>query len=194
MIREIGIADAIGADGCVLHLGKAVSDTLEHAIDHMYNNICAVIDAIQTQSISAKLFLETSSGQGTEILHRIKDLAAFWKRFPKKYHSHLALCVDTCHIWAAGCDISNVANVDMFFETWEKDIGIKHIGVVHLNNSVHDCGARKDRHACIQYGKIPIDGLQAFYRVCVRHNIPCVLETPEGVDEIAVLRKAHIIM
>ena len=196
MVKDLQIADMIGAEGCVLHLGKAVSQTQEKAIHNMYTNVCRLLDKAQELGIKAKLFLETSSGQGTEILvtsdNTIHHLANFFKMFDKKYHKNLSFCVDTCHIYAAGYDIGTAVNVARFFEEWKTKIGLHHLGIIHFNNSVHGLGSRKDRHACINFGKIPIEGLVAFAVTAMQHGIPLVLETPAGPLEITVLQEISL--
>jgi deoxyribonuclease-4 len=193
MVKELQIADMIGAEGCVLHLGKAVSQSQEKAVDNMHKNVCRLLDRVQALGIKAKLFLETSSGQGTEILatsnNTIQELADFFKMFDKKYHDNLSFCVDTCHIYAAGYDIGTSKNVNAFFEEWNLKIGMRFIGLVHFNNSVHGLGSRKDRHACINFGKIPIDGLVTFGKMAIENGIPLVLETPAGPLEIPLLHE-----
>lgn len=193
MIQELKLADMIGAEGCVLHLGKAVSCTHTEAENNMYDNVCRVLDAIMPECASVKLFLETSSGQGTEILPTLNNdltaLATFFKRFDDKYHTHLSLCVDTCHIFAAGYDIGSRVAAGKFFEDWTKHIGMKHMGLVHFNNSVHILGSRKDRHACIEHGQIHLDGLASFGELAVQHGVPLVLETPSGPDEIHIVAR-----
>jgi apurinic endonuclease APN1 len=140
-----------------------------------------------------KLFLETSSGQGSEILPTVHNdmsaLAAFFARFPKKYHSKLSFCVDTCHIFAAGYDISTKKQAATFMKEWDEKIGLHHLGVVHFNNSVHEVGCRKDRHACIAHGKIPVEGLVEFGMLAMKRGIPVILETPDGPKEIFVLKE-----
>lgn len=193
MVKELTIADMIGARGCVLHMGKAVKLSQEEAEQNMYDNVISLLDRVKAAGIRAKLILETSAGQGSEILatrnNDISRLAAFFKRFPTSYHNNLAFCIDTCHVFAAGYDISTKPQVEAFFKDWETKIGIKHVAVIHFNNSVHELGSGKDRHACLEYGKIPLEGLQAFATHASKHRIPLVLETPEGKGEISIVQK-----
>lgn len=193
ILKELRVADAMGAQGCVLHLGKAVGHSQNIAETHMFNNVSEVCKALAaTPSNRAKLLIETSSGQGSEILptldNDLSGLAGWFKRFPAKCKEHIAFCVDTCHIFAAGYDISTPAKASKFFEQWDALIGLQYLALVHFNNSVHGYGERKDRHACIQYGKIAIEGLVAFAKQAMDLRIPVILETPAGPDEIVVLK------
>ena len=198
MMKELTIADCIGAEGCVLHMGKAVALSQSQAEDNMYVNVVTLLDRMKSANINATLFLETSAGQGTEILatrdNDLTSLAKFFKRFDRRYHTHLKFCVDTCHIFAAGYDISDKAKVAAFFEDWDARIGLQHMGLIHFNNSVHELSSGKDRHASIQYGKIPVEGLVAFAITAMKHGIPLVLETPTGPPEIVVLKEIENMM
>lgn len=192
MITELQLAEEIGAEGCVLHLGKAVSLTQDEAEDNMLKNVCTLMEK---STSNAKLFIETSAAQGTEILATrntsLDALATFYKKIPEVHTKRISFCVDTCHIWAAGYDISTHEHVRSFFKEWKEKIGMDRLGVIHFNNSVHGLDSRKDRHACIEYGAIPVDGLKAFARETMARykHIPLILETPSGPQEISVLRE-----
>ena len=186
LITELEVADIIGAKACVLHMGKAVGQTVQMATDLMYTNVKTVLDTMRERNIKARLLLETSAGQGTEILTTIQELSAFFARFDTVHHKNLGFCIDTCHIYASGYDIDTPSSVDAFFRQWNDAIGLRHVHLVHFNNSVHPRGSRKDRHACLEHGKIPVSGLQAFGARALQHGIPIVLETPEGETEIPV--------
>lgn len=191
LFNELKIAQAIGAQGCVLHMGKAVNQPVQQAVDNMYNNVCEVLARMRQYKMNVKLYLETSAGQGTELFptvnNSLDDLAAFSKRFSKQDLVNLGFCVDTCHIFAAGYDISTPTQAEAFFKEWAEKIGMEHFGVVHFNNSEKPYGSRVDRHACIQHGKIGVDGLLHFLSLTYRHGIPAILETPGGGQELPIM-------
>ena len=87
-------------------------------------------------------------------------------------------CIDTCHIWTVGYDISTVCGVKKFFNDFEKYIGINKISCIHFNNSLSHLGSRLDRHGDIAYGMINIKGLSAFAKFCNKNKIPLITETP----------------
>lgn len=189
--EELQIADALGADGCVLHMGKAVKRDLADAQTNMVENLKVVIGRMMKHNTKARIFVETSAGQGSELYptrdNSIQPLKEFYSRFTSEEKKHIAFCVDTCHIFAAGYDIRTPQQVDAFFKTWREEMGIKTLAVVHLNNSVKDLGSSVDRHACLAYGKIPIEALATFTAHSYYHGIPVILETPAPLEEVAYL-------
>jgi deoxyribonuclease-4 len=191
MVRELKIAQEMGAEGSVLHLGKAVNNSHSQGAELMYQNVKHLLLCMRENKMTVKLFLETSSGQGTELFattqNSLQDLADFFERFDATDRLNLGICVDTCHIFAAGYDISTPDQVAAFFTEWENKIGIAHLSLIHFNNSVYGCGSRKDRHSCIEHGAIGVDGLLQFLRVGFERGIPAVLETPGGLDEVSIL-------
>jgi deoxyribonuclease IV len=196
---ELEIADALGAEGCVLHMGKSVKNSVEEAERFMVENLRTVVQRLRAAGIKAKVLVETAAGQGTELFATkdgtLDELARLFAKFSPEEKKHIGFCVDTCHIFAAGYDISTPQQVVGFFNEWEAKIGLRHLNVVHLNNSVKDLGSGVDRHACLAYGKIPIDGLATFISRAYSRSIPVILETPAPYQEIAYLRQAaHMIM
>lgn len=191
LFNELQVAECIGAVGCVLHMGKAVNQSVQAASENMFNNVSTILARMRQEKMNVKLFLETSSGQGTELFatldNSLDDLATFAKRFSSEDFTHLSFCVDTCHIFAAGYNISTKEQSNGFFECWKEKIGIQHLGVVHFNNSEKPYKSRVDRHACIQYGQIPLDGLLQFLTNSYKHGIPAILETPAGMQELPLM-------
>jgi deoxyribonuclease IV len=196
--QDLQIADTLGADGCVLHVGKAVERDIKTAENNMIENLKIVIERCQNNNVSAKIFVETAAGQGTE-LYPTKDnsldpLKEMYTHFSGTERNHIAFCVDTCHIFAAGYDISSPEKVVQFFAEWKDKIGIKNLGVIHINNSQNGLGASVDRHACLEYGKIPIKAIDEFIRTAYKLQIPIVLETPAALAEVTYLEKLALDM
>lgn len=196
LVAELKIADMIGAKGCVLHMGKAVKQNMDTALEYFHDNLDCLISKLKSEGVGAKVIVETSAGQGTELYatddDTLDNLAMFFARFTADQRDHIALCVDTCHIFAAGYDIRTIDQVHRFFHEFDDKIGIEYLAVVHLNNSTKGLGCGVDRHECLQYGQIPYDALCEFAKMCFRYDIPIVLETPGAMYEIPVLaRIAH---
>ena len=130
------------------------------------------------------LLIETMAGKGSEIgrtfqeVQQIISLAE--EKYGKELSSRLGVCLDTCHIWDGGYDIVN--NLDGVVAEFDKVIGLNRLHAVHLNDSMNDLGAHKDRHQKIGQGFI---GLEALVRV-INHpalkNLPFILETPNEFE------------
>ena len=182
LMKEMRIAHAIGAEGCVLHMGKAVKLNTTQAEAFFHQNLVTVLDTVQAEKLNVKLFVETSAGQGTELYptrdNSLDNLARFYNAFTPSQKQILRLCVDTCHVYAAGMDLSTAESVKRFWDDWERLIGVENLAVIHINNSSKAQGSRADRHANILEGKIPREGLSAFIKAAKKHAIPMILETP----------------
>jgi deoxyribonuclease-4 len=171
----------IGAIGLVIHLGKQLNLTLAEAYNNMYQSLLEV-HSKTLEYKTVKIFLETSSCQGTEMCCQMEDLAYFFKKFStnknKDIKDRFRICVDTCHIFASGYDIGSKVKVKEFLELFEELIGIRFIGLIHLNNSRTKLGSHLDRHAELKLGVIDISGIIAFYKYFRNLGVPIILETP----------------
>ncbi|GIV88286.1 MAG: putative endonuclease 4 [Chloroflexus sp.] len=126
------------------------------------------------------ILLETTAGQGTALGYRFEHLARLFELIP--YHDRLGICVDTCHIFAAGYDIRDPDTYDATFAELDRLVGLERVKCFHLNDSQKDLGSRVDRHAHIGQGCI---GTEAF-RLLVNDprfaHLPMIIETPKGED------------
>ena len=136
--------------------------------------------------VSTTILLETMAGKGSEVGGTFEELRAIIDRVEHP----LGVCLDTCHIWDGGYDI--VGNLDGVLEEFDRVIGISRLKAIHINDSLNDCGARKDRHAKIGKGKIGLDAFAAIVNHPKLKDLPFYLETPcdlQGYkEEIALLK------
>lgn len=178
-IDEIKLANFIGANLIVVHMGKFIELTKEEALNNMYTALLYVHQ--QTKKFSStKILLETPSGQGSEIGYKIEDFSYFYKKISKinQIGKRFGICVDTCHVFAAGYDLTSKSTIYMYLESFEELIGLRHIKLIHLNDSKKELGSKTDRHDNIGIGKIGVEGLVFFANYFKNINIPIVLETP----------------
>ena len=184
---------AMGSHTLILHPGSHVGEGSERGI----RKITEGLNAILTKDTPCYIALETMAGKGSEIGRSFQELAAIYDGV---VHSEkLRVCFDTCHVNDAGYDIVN--DFDGVIDEFHRLIGKDQIAVFHINDSMNERGAAKDRHANIGQGTI---GLTALHRI-VHHpdfiTVPKILETPyldspEGQkkaippykEEIALLR------
>lgn len=177
LIKELEDSIKLGAEGCIIHQGKSVELPEYQAIDNYRENIKKCIKKVP----KATIILETSAGQGTELFYKLEDLAKFYHSFNKKEKNHLMFCIDTCHIFAAGYDISTSKNALIFLKLWKKLIGLRKIACIHFNNSKDVLGSKVDRHAQIYDGKIGIEGLKLFIKFAIQMKIPIILERGNNI-------------
>jgi deoxyribonuclease IV len=192
--EQLIVSDLIGSIGCVVHVGKHLDLTVTEGLDNMYNSLKYVVDFIKERKLSSYIILETAAGQGSELLKTrdssLEDFAHFYNRFDSEDKNHLKICVDTCHIFAAGYDIRHKEQVKNFFDEFNSLIDMKNIALIHLNDSKSDCGSCVDRHEILGCGKIGINGLRHFIRYAIYYKIPTVLETPSDyVSELELINK-----
>ncbi len=188
----------MGGIGTVFHVGKRLKLSVETGLDYMETYIVEVLTKMYNAYPEHNVcyIIETSCGAGSELLHKIEDLGAFYKRFTgEKYkenpaiYGRVKLCIDTAHIFAAGWKIGNKEGVNETCALIETHLGWEHIACIHLNDSAklfHSC---VDRHANIGTGFIST-GLKYFLEISLAKNIPHILETP--VNEEHGILKTHV--
>jgi len=186
---DLELGDEIGSSGLVIHLGNQLKLTTEEAY---YNMSRCVMKVIDTSKGDGKILLETSAGAGTQIGVGLEDFTKLWNMFPKSYHSRLGVCVDTAHIFSAGIPINKSEMVNKYFKDFDEMIGLKHLVVVHLNDSKVPLNARVDRHENLTQGYIfgeekggDIKALRTLLVFLTKYKIPALLETPGDDSERA---------
>jgi deoxyribonuclease-4 len=170
LLKELEIADRIGAIGCVVHTGKSVKLDVKDGLRNMRICIEFIIGEIIKNGWSSKLILETASGQGTELLSNYQDFLNFYNDFNENQKEVFKICIDTCHIWAMGYELKEVVEMTI------KNGNMKDVIVVHINNSKNPKGSRLDRHLNINQGFINIDDIYRFIKNFRKSVI--ILETP----------------
>jgi deoxyribonuclease IV len=178
--QEIIRCGQLGIDYLVLHPGSHMGDGEEIGLMRVAENINQVFNEIK--NTIPRLLLETTAGQGDNIGYTFEQLAAVIKKI--KDHSRIGVCIDTCHIYAAGYDISSRPGYRKTILALEDAIGLKNLYLIHLNDSKREFGSRIDRHEHIGAGCI---GLEAFKWIMndfrFRH-IPKIIETPKGKTKL----------
>jgi len=126
------------------------------------------------------VLLETTSGAGFGIGGSFEQLAAILRRL--KRPGRFGVCLDTCHIFAAGYDIRTPQAYRETMKRFDEIIGLGRLKAIHMNDSLGELGSRRDRHAHIGKGKIGKQGFANFLRDNRLTNVPMILETPKGTD------------
>lgn len=193
MWTQLRICDAMGAEGVVLHMGKALKLDVDEAKQVFHENLLELVGKMKAAKCGAKVFIETSAGQGTELYPTLEQnldpVVEFYTQFTTTQRKYIGLCVDTCHIFAAGYDLATRAQVHRFWEELEERIGVENLGVVHMNNSLKGCGSCVDRHAPLEAGKIDFDALTEFAKLANRHGVPMIVETSAPERDVVVIKK-----
>ena len=186
VIREdIARMDEIGMENLVFHPGSHTGIGIERGIE----NIIRGLDQAITGKEKITVLLETMTGKGTEIGARFEELKAI--RDGVKHPERIGICLDTCHVFAAGYDIVN--DLEGVIEEFDRVLGIELLKAVHLNDSMMPFASHKDRHAAIGEGVIGMEALLAVMRHPLLKELPFYLETPlddQGhKEEIGMLKE-----
>jgi len=175
MIREVERCDKLGIPYLVTHLGSHKGTGEDKGIQRL---VGALTEVAKTNK-DVTILLENTAGQKNSVGSDFTQLAEIF--FGLKPASRFGICIDTCHAFAAGYDLRNEKNVKDVFEKFDSEIGLKHIKIIHLNDSKGELGCHLDRHEHIGLGHIGEAGLSQVIKLANKNKIPIILETP--IDE-----------
>jgi len=175
MIREVERCDKLGIPYLVTHLGSHKGTGEDKGIRRL---VGALTEVAKTNK-DVTILLENTAGQKNSVGSDFTQLAEIF--FGLKPASRFGICIDTCHAFAAGYDLRNEKNVKDAFEKFDSEIGLKHIKIIHLNDSKGELGCHLDRHEHIGLGHIGEAGLSQVVKLANKNKIPIILETP--IDE-----------
>jgi deoxyribonuclease-4 len=178
-VVEMLRADRLGIPYVVTHPGAYTSGSEEAGI-------AAVVRALdevhaQTRGIKSRCLLETTAGQGSCLGCRFEQLAAMLEGV--KNPDLLGICVDTCHVFAAGYPLGTAKEYKATMRSLDKAIGLKLVKAFHLNDSVKPLGSRVDRHAHIGRGMIGQEAFRLLLNDRRFRKVPMYLETPKGMEK-----------
>jgi deoxyribonuclease-4 len=176
--HELERCEALGIPAIVTHPGAHTGSGEEAGLERE----AVALNRLFERGVGGDtvVLLETTAGQGSCLGNRFEHLARLFELVP--HHERLGVCVDTCHIFAAGYDIRTPATYAATFAELERVVGLERVRCIHLNDSQKGLGSRVDRHSHIGQGEI---GLEAF-RLIVNdprfRAVPMIIETPKGDD------------
>ena len=178
-VHEIERAEMLGLAYLVMHPGTPTGDIGEEA---GLTRIAAALDEAhhRNKGVQVMVLLEATAGQGRSLGHRFEHLKAIRDRV--KEPERLGVCVDTCHIFAAGYPISTPADYAATFQQFDDVVGIEHLKVFHVNDSKKPLGSRVDRHEHLGKGCIGIEAFRMLVNDPRFAEIPMILETPKEDD------------
>lgn len=172
---ELDRAEALGLDGLVMHPGSFTSGTAAAGLRFIAEGLARIFEA--RPDGRTRVLLEHTAGQGTNLGHRFEHLAEIIERLNGS--RRVGVCLDTCHLIAAGYDIRSQQGYDDTFRQFGRIVGFSRLKVFHFNDSKKPCGSRVDRHEHIGKGCL---GLEPFRRILNDPRfakLPMLLETPK---------------
>jgi len=170
------------------HPGSHVGQGVEQGIEY----IAEMLNEILTEEQTTIVLLETMAGKGSEIGRNFNELKSIIDKVILKHK--IGVCLDTCHIWDGGYDIVN--DLDKVLDEFNEIIGLEKLKAIHLNDSINEFEAHKDRHSKIGEGKIGLDAIVKVINNTRIKHLPFYLETPNELDgykmEIELLKKYRL--
>jgi deoxyribonuclease-4 len=174
-VEEMHRAEALGLAYLVMHPGAALTDTPEAGLAR----VAIALDAAHERcpGFRVTVLLETTAGQGTTLGHRFEHLAAILETV--KTPHRLGVCLDTCHVFAAGYGLATEAEYKATFREFDRIVGLKWLKLFHVNDSVKSQGSRVDRHAGLGRGQIGREAFRCLMTDPRFADHPMILETPK---------------
>ncbi len=178
LVDELSRSAQLGVDAVVFHPGAHMGDGVEVGIERIAASIDKVAQRVDTEAV--QLLLETTAGQGSAIGYELGHLSAIIDACD--CGDWLGICIDTCHIFAAGYDIRTEDGYERFVDELTELSLLDRVVCFHVNDSMKECGSRVDRHDHIGKGKIGKSGFEFLVNDKRFTQVPRILETPKGVD------------
>ena len=170
---KLGLEYLVAHPGAHLKSGETVGiGRISEAIDLVHQKM---------EDFTVKIALETTAGQGTNLGYRFEQLRDMIAGCQEP--EGVTVCLDTCHIFAAGYDIRTEEGYQKTIQSFDDTIGLDRLSVIHLNDSKRELGSRVDRHNHIGYGEIGEEAFDLIMNDTRLDHVPKILETPKGEDD-----------
>ncbi len=176
LIDELCLAAKMNIVGSIIHLGsfkqeekpsneqyKIVFDNVHQVLEHTPENTFFIIENAGNKKLNWDI---------SELGHIVKTLN----------HPRIKVCLDTCHLWGAGYDLSTPDKFEAFFQEFDQKVGMEKLEVFQINDSKDSLGSFRDRHENIGMGQIPIEEFRLLVSSPLTRDIPMILEVP-GLDK-----------
>ncbi len=170
------VACAIGADAVVFHVGSHLGAGFDKGLEKV---LPAIDQVLELCNDTTWLLMENSAGAGGTIGRSVDELATIHERLDR--HPRLGVCLDSCHLYVSGVDVTDRATLDTLLDELDSAVGLDRLRALHVNDSAGELGSNRDRHANIGDGLLG-EGLGVFLGHPKLQGLPAVLEV-EGKDK-----------
>ena len=191
MRNTMEVACAIGADGVVFHVGSHLGSGLEAGLARV---LPAMEQVLELCNDTTWLLMENSAGAGGTIGRSIDELATLWERLDR--HPRLGICLDSCHLWVSGVDVTDRKALDATLKEVDASIGLDRLRALHVNDAKSPLGSNRDRHDNIGDGLLG-EKLGVFLGHPKLQRLPALLEVPgkdghgPDADEVRKTKEIH---
>jgi len=167
---------ALGADGVVFHVGSHLGSGFEAGLQKV---VPALRQIVELCSDTTWLLIENSAGAGGTIGRSIEEIAALVDALDR--HPRLGVCLDTCHLYVSGVDVTDRSVLDTTLAELDRSVGLDRLRALHVNDAATPLGSNRDRHANVLEGELG-EQLGVFLAHPSLQGLPAVMETP-GPDK-----------
>jgi deoxyribonuclease-4 len=191
LVNTMDVGCAIEADGVVFHVGSHLGAGFEAGVERA---LPALEGALARCSETTWLLIENSAGAGGTMGRSIDELAVLVDGLGR--HPRVGICLDSCHLWVSGVDVTDDAALDACLDEVDERIGLDRLRVLHVNDAAAELGSNRDRHANVGEGVMG-DKLGTFLANPRLQGLPTILEVPgkdghgPDADELRKLKKLH---
>lgn len=172
MCNTVDVGCAIEADGVVFHIGSHLGAGMDAGLDRVCEAMKKVLDRC---SDTTWLLMENSAGAGGTIGRSVEELALLYDRLDG--HPRLGVCLDSCHLYVSGCDVTDEPALDAVLDELDREIGLDRLRALHVNDSKAPLGSNLDRHDNVGEGLMG-EKLGVFLGHPRLQGLPAVLEVP----------------
>lgn len=185
-LDEITRVEALGLETINFHPGSHLREIGE---EECLENISQSVNFLLRNSSGVKLVIENTAGQGSNVGYKLEHLAYIINRCDDD--ERIGVCIDTCHAFAAGYDLTKLEFYNEFMYNFDKIVGLKYLSAMHLNDSKFALGCKKDRHESLGKGFLGLESFKCIMQDSRTDDIPLILETIDEsiwADEIKLLK------
>ncbi len=175
---ELDRCELLGVPYLNFHPGAHVGQGEEEGVKLVGESLNLIHE--QTRGYRVKSVIETTAGQGTSLGYRFEQIRKLMDAVEER--DRIAVCLDTCHVFAAGYDIATEKGYEDTFQEFDNTIGLNRLVAFHVNDSRRERGSRVDRHEHIGKGKIGLNGFKLLMNDERFQDVPKILETDKGPD------------
>jgi deoxyribonuclease-4 len=191
MCITLDVACRTELGGVIFHIGSHRGSGFESALERV---AVAMEEILKHTSDTTWLLMENSAGAGGAVGRSLEELAALNERLGR--HERLGVCLDSCHLYVSGWDVTERAELDSLVAQFERLIGLERLRALHVNDAKAPLGSNRDRHENIGQGMMG-EKLGVFLSHPAFADLPALLETPgpggRGPDaaEVTALRELY---
>lgn len=184
-LEELERAETLGIPCLVIHPGAHMGAGEEAGLRQVANSLRELLK--RTKGCRVQVVLETTAGQGSNLGHRFEHLALLLDQIGLPERT--GVCLDTCHLFAAGYDIRAPEGYDAVLHEFDQVVGIPSLKVIHVNDCKRELGCRVDRHEHIGKGAIGLEAFRCLVTDPRLRGIPMIIETPKDGDFVKADRR-----